>query len=101
MVLDWPVNLFAALTRASLLISLNTQSSSLHSFETVSLLAGTLALFESDCAESLKGDRKAHPDALLRILIALHQFTDGIEHKIVVGQPILTNTKSISTEHSC
>ncbi|MGG1638250.1 ParM/StbA family protein [Paenibacillus sp. NRS-1760] len=55
--------------------------------------AGTLALFESDCAESRKGDSKAHPDALLRILIALHQFTDGIEHKIVVGQPILTHTK--------
>jgi plasmid segregation protein ParM len=55
--------------------------------------AGTLALYESDCAESRKGDSKAHPDALLRILIALHQFTDGIEHKIVVGQPIKTHTK--------
>ncbi|WEK53305.1 MAG: ParM/StbA family protein [Candidatus Cohnella colombiensis] len=55
--------------------------------------AGTLALYESECAESRKGDSKAHPDALLRILIALHQFTDGIEHKIVVGQPIKTHTK--------
>lgn len=55
--------------------------------------AGTLALYESDCAESQKGDSKAHPDALLRILIALHHFTEGIEHKIVVGQPIITHTK--------
>jgi len=55
--------------------------------------AGTLALYESECAESRKGDSKAHPDALLRILIALHQFGEGIEHKIVVGQPIKTHTK--------
>jgi len=34
------------------------------------------------------GTTKAHPDARLRILIALHQFADGIEHSIVVGQPI-------------
>ncbi|RUT48581.1 ParM/StbA family protein [Paenibacillus anaericanus] len=54
--------------------------------------AGTLALSESECAESRKGDSKAHPDALLRILIALHQYTDGIEQKIVVGQPIKTHT---------
>ncbi|MGO4371974.1 ParM/StbA family protein [Paenibacillus sp. MCAF20] len=53
--------------------------------------AGTLALHESECAESRKGDSKAHPDALLRILIALHQ-SDGIEHKIVVGQPIKMHT---------
>lgn len=54
--------------------------------------AGTLALYESECAESRKGDSKAHPDALLRILIALHQFTDVTEQKIVVGQPIKTHT---------
>ncbi|MGM0882580.1 MAG: ParM/StbA family protein [Bacillota bacterium] len=54
--------------------------------------AGTLAIHESECAESRKGDSKAHPDALLRILIALHQFSEGVEHKIVVGQPIKTHT---------
>lgn len=55
--------------------------------------AGTLAIHESECAESQKGDSKAHPDALLRILIALHQFADGIEHKIIVGQPISRHTE--------
>jgi len=54
--------------------------------------AGTLALYESQMAESIKGDTKAHPDARLRVLIALHQFTDGIEHDIVVGQPYRTHT---------
>lgn len=55
--------------------------------------AGTLAQYESDCAESQKGDSKAHPDALLRILMALHQNTEGIEHKIIVGQPISKHTE--------
>lgn len=50
--------------------------------------AGTLALHESECADSQKGETKAHPDARLRILLALHQFGEGIEHKIIVGQPI-------------
>lgn len=50
--------------------------------------AGTLALFESECAESQKGETKAHPDARLRVLLALHQFTKETEHKIIVGQPI-------------
>lgn len=54
--------------------------------------AGTLALYESECAEARKGDSKAHTDALLRVLIALHQFADGVQHKIVVGQPIGTHT---------
>lgn len=50
--------------------------------------AGTLAQYESDCSDSRKGDSKAHPDARLRVLLALHQFADGIGHHIVVGQPI-------------
>jgi len=54
--------------------------------------AGTLALYESQMAETTKGDTKAHPDARLRVLIALHQFAQGIEHDIVVGQPIKTHT---------
>lgn len=54
--------------------------------------AGTLAQFESECAESQKGETKAHPDARLRILLALHQFSKQTEHKIVVGQPISTHT---------
>jgi len=53
--------------------------------------AGTLALHESECADSRKGETKAHPDARLRTLLALHQFGEGIEHQIIVGQPISTH----------
>lgn len=59
--------------------------------------AGTLAQNESECGESRKGDSKAHPDALLRTLIALHQYADGVQHKIVVGQPIGTHTAEEKT----
>lgn len=54
--------------------------------------AGTLALFESECAESQKGETKAHPDARLRILLALHQFSRSTENSILVGQPISRHT---------
>lgn len=54
--------------------------------------AGTLALHESECAASQKGETKAHPDARLRILIALHQFGDGLEYELVVGQPVSMHT---------
>ncbi|WP_338842067.1 hypothetical protein [Paenibacillus glucanolyticus] len=56
--------------------------------------AGTLALHESECAESQKGESKAHPDARLRVLLALHQFGEGIEHQIIVGQPISTHQEA-------
>lgn len=59
--------------------------------------AGTLAEDESEYAESRKDDSKAHFDALLRILIALHQFGVGIEFNIVVGQPIATHTEEEKT----
>lgn len=54
--------------------------------------AGTLAMYESQMAESTKGDSKAHPDARLRVLIALHQYAPGTVHEIVVGQPVKTHT---------
>ncbi|WP_339820552.1 ParM/StbA family protein [Paenibacillus sp. FSL R7-0216] len=54
--------------------------------------AGTLALHESERAASQKGETKAHPDARLRILLALHQFGDDVDHNIVVGQPISMHT---------
>ena len=54
--------------------------------------AGTLAQYESQMAESTKGDSKAHPDARLRVLLALHQYAEGTEHQIIVGQPIKTHT---------
>jgi plasmid segregation protein ParM len=49
--------------------------------------AGTLAE-ESECGGSQGGDSKAHFDALLRILIAIHRFSSDSVHDIVVGQPI-------------
>ncbi|GKU79835.1 ParM/StbA family protein [Paenibacillus sp. L3-i20] len=55
--------------------------------------AGTLAE-ESEYAESRRDDSKAHFDAILRILIALHQFGEGISFNIVVGQPIETHNET-------
>ncbi|NOV01319.1 ParM/StbA family protein [Paenibacillus planticolens] len=56
--------------------------------------AGTLAKYESQCAESMKGDSKAHFDALLRILLAIHQFRRDSDVSVVVGQPINTHTNA-------
>jgi plasmid segregation protein ParM len=53
--------------------------------------AGTLAE-EAECGGSIGGDTKAHFDAKLRILIALHQFSNDNLHNIIVGQPISTHT---------
>lgn len=59
--------------------------------------AGTLALEESEYAESRKDDSKAHFDAKLRTLIALHRFGAGNDFDIVVGQPIDTHTEAEKT----
>lgn len=59
--------------------------------------AGTLALEESEYVESRKDDSKAHFDAKLRTLIALHRFGAGHEFDIVVGQPIETHTEAEKT----
>lgn len=49
--------------------------------------AGTLARFESEFGGTIKGKTKAHKDAILRILIAIHKF--GSENnKVIIGQPI-------------
>ncbi len=50
--------------------------------------ASTLADRESRLKRSRMGDSKAHEDAKLRILLALHRYSDNCEHQIVVGQPI-------------
>lgn len=50
--------------------------------------AGTLAENEALFLREMAGDTKAHEDALLRILIAVHRFAEGLEHDIIVGQPI-------------
>lgn len=57
--------------------------------------AGSLALEESEFSGSLMGDSKAHEDAKLRILIALHrQCQMDNTFQIVVGQPISKHTDS-------
>ena len=55
--------------------------------------AGSLALAESEFSGSLMGDSKAHEDAKLRILIAIHrQCQTANSFQIVVGQPISKHT---------
>lgn len=60
--------------------------------------AGTLAMDESKFAESRKGDSKAHFDAKLRVLLALHQYSSSVDNNILVGQPIKTHTEDQKTE---
>lgn len=48
-----------------------------------------LALKESLFKRRMAGDTKAHKDALIRILIALHRFTDDTQFDLVVNQPIV------------
>jgi plasmid segregation protein ParM len=51
--------------------------------------AGSLAKYESEFCGSIMGDSKAHEDAKLRILLALHRFGgSAVNFDIVVGQPI-------------
>jgi plasmid segregation protein ParM len=50
--------------------------------------AGTLARYESEFGGTLKGDTKANEDAKLRVLLALHRYSDDVDNAIVVGQPI-------------
>lgn len=55
--------------------------------------AGTLALIESEFAGAIMGDSKAHEDAKLRILLALHRLKcPRNTFRIVVGQPIGKHT---------
>lgn len=51
--------------------------------------AGSLALAESEFSGSIMGDSKAHKDAKLRVLIALHRYSQTTNNfQLVVGQPI-------------
>jgi plasmid segregation protein ParM len=51
--------------------------------------AGSLAKAESEFSGSLMGDSKAHDDAKLRVLIALHRYSQTTNtFQLVVGQPI-------------
>lgn len=50
--------------------------------------AGSLAKYESELGGSRKGGTKAHNDAKIRILLAIHRYSDDMINDIVVGQPI-------------
>lgn len=54
--------------------------------------AGTLAKMESELSGSRKGISKAHVEAKLRILLAIHQYAVDQYVSIVVGQPVETHT---------
>lgn len=58
--------------------------------------AGTLAKYESEFNARIMGDSKAHADAKLRILIALHRIGYDV-YKIIVGQPIEKHTDDEKT----
>jgi plasmid segregation protein ParM len=55
--------------------------------------AGSLAL-ESESGGNIRGDTKANSDTLIRVLIAIHQYTDQKNLKIIVGQPISKHVES-------
>jgi plasmid segregation protein ParM len=55
--------------------------------------AGTLAERESYHTRDMMGSSKAHQDAKLRILLAVHRYSDDVQNDIVVGQPIERHTE--------
>ncbi|MBB6451965.1 plasmid segregation protein ParM [Salirhabdus euzebyi] len=58
-------------------------------YEGKKYFAGTLAKFESEFGGLLMGKTKAHNDAKIRTLIALHRYClDGSQVKLITGQPI-------------
>ncbi|MED4230864.1 ParM/StbA family protein [Priestia megaterium] len=50
--------------------------------------AGTLAKYESEFLRQMMGSTKAHEDAKIRTLIAVHRY-GAAQNEIVVGQPII------------
>ncbi len=56
--------------------------------------AGSLARFESEFGGVIMGDSKAHEEAKLRALIAIHRYAGDNDYRIVVGQPIGKHSES-------
>lgn len=54
--------------------------------------AGDIVEHECEFIRERFGDTKAHEDAKLRVLLAIHQFSNDKDNDIVVGQPIKTHT---------
>lgn len=60
-------------------------------YDGMPFFAGELAQYESEFPRNSMGLSKAHEDAKLRILIALHRFSCKYDNQIIVGQPIETH----------
>lgn len=56
--------------------------------------AGTLADAESYMPSKSKGTTKAHREAMLRVLFAIHRYSDENVVDIIVGQPIIGHNKT-------
>lgn len=56
-------------------------------------MAGDIVAYECDLPREFYGSTKAHKDAMLRTLIAIHRY-GGEVNDIIVGQPIMTHTPS-------
>lgn len=66
----------------------------IYEFEGRKGFAGSLADAESEFGGSLMGDSKAHVDAKLRILLALHRYSQTTnQFQLIVGQPISKHTE--------
>lgn len=62
----------------------------IYEYKGVKGFAGKLAEDQSRFRRHMAGDSKAHEDALIRLLIGIHRFTEDydLHHNVVVGQPI-------------
>lgn len=71
----------------------------IYEYNSVKGFAGTLAKRESEFGGSMMGTSKAHPDMLIRVLIALHRYavSDNESFGIVVGQPIINHTDTFKS----
>jgi plasmid segregation protein ParM len=56
--------------------------------------AGTLARYESEYAGSLLSDSKAHEEAKLRVLMAIHRVITSDHVKLITSQPIVKHIES-------
>lgn len=60
--------------------------------------AGTLAERESELAASIFTTSKAHDELILRVLIAIHKYSNDNKFKIIIGQPISKHTPEQKTK---
>lgn len=71
----------------------------IYEYNSVKGFAGTLAKRESEFGGTMMGMSKAHPDMLIRVLIALHRYAEHDKESfgLVIGQPIINHTDNLKT----